>query len=310
MAITVGVGINDPVVFSDFGERRRLLDLVESSGVDFVSTGDHLGFHGGSGFDGLVSSAVLLGSHPSVRMQIGVYLLGLRHPMPTARALATLAELAPGRLTLGVGVAGEDRREVFNAGVDPRTRGRRLDEALDLVQRLLRGDVIDHTGEFFELDQAQILPSPDPRIPILIGGKGDAAVQRTVRFGDGWLGIFCSARRFGATVDVITAAAIEAGRPTPARMGFTSWVGLDPDRAAAREHIAARMYDLYRLPYEKFQWVTASGTPADVADFLAPYVEAGAREFTLIPASASPAAGIELVGETAALLRERFPEPA
>ena len=57
---------------------------------------------------------------------VGVYLLGLRHPMLAARQLSTLAQVAPGRLTLGIGVAGEDRREVSNAGVDPGTRGRRL----------------------------------------------------------------------------------------------------------------------------------------------------------------------------------------
>lgn len=304
MNLQIGIGIGDRSGLGDFGTRRDLLQLVEARGVDFVSTGDHLGFRGGQGFDGLITSAVLLATSPSLRMQIGVYLIGLRHPFPTARALATLAELLPGRLTLGIGAAGEDRREVWNAGVDPSTRGRRLDEALEIVRALLRGEVVTRRGRFFELDHAQILPVPEPSIPFLIGGRGDVAVERTIRHADGWTGIFCSSRRFAATVQRIAERSQELGRPAPRRMGFTSWVGLDRDRLIARRLIAERMHDMYGLPYERFERVTRAGTPAEVAEFLAPYAAAGATEFTLIPATSSPRSGVELVAETAALLRE------
>ncbi|HEX3956966.1 MAG TPA: LLM class flavin-dependent oxidoreductase [Trebonia sp.] len=49
------------------------------------------------------------------------------------------------------------------------------------------------------LDAARILPSPKPPVPIVIGGKGDAAVRRTAELGDGWLAMFCSARRSAET---------------------------------------------------------------------------------------------------------------
>src|SRR5207245_6881097 len=97
---------------------------------------------------------------------IGVYLAGLRHPMVTARQLATISQIAPARLILGVGVGGEDRSEISNAGVDPATRGRRLDETLEVLRQLATGEAVDHRGQFFSLSNARILPPPDPRVPL------------------------------------------------------------------------------------------------------------------------------------------------
>jgi alkanesulfonate monooxygenase SsuD/methylene tetrahydromethanopterin reductase-like flavin-dependent oxidoreductase (luciferase family) len=66
----------------------------------------------------------------------GVYLLPLRHPVLVARQLADIDRLAPGRLIFGVGVGGEDRREVSVCGVDPATRGLRMNECLTVVRQL------------------------------------------------------------------------------------------------------------------------------------------------------------------------------
>ena len=84
-------------------------------------------------------------------LQVGVYLLALRHPMVAARQIATLAEAAPGRLTVGVGVGGDDRGEVEVCDVDPSTRGRRTDVALQIVRALLEGQTVDGDGEFFQV---------------------------------------------------------------------------------------------------------------------------------------------------------------
>jgi alkanesulfonate monooxygenase SsuD/methylene tetrahydromethanopterin reductase-like flavin-dependent oxidoreductase (luciferase family) len=82
---------------------------------------------------------------------------------------------------LGAGVGGEDRSEVSNSGVDPATRGRRLDECLQVLRALASGDAVDHQGEFFELTAARIKPAPDPPVPLVIGGKGDTPLM-------GWIG--------------------------------------------------------------------------------------------------------------------------
>ena len=134
-------------------------------------------------------------------MYVGLYLLPLRHPVTVARQLATIAQLAPGRLTLGVGLGGEDRHEIEICGVDPKTRGRRMDECLHILRRLADGTPVTFDGEFFALDDALILPAPSPSIPLVVGGRSDAAVSRAARLGDGWLGIWVSPRRYGAVRD-------------------------------------------------------------------------------------------------------------
>ena len=303
---TIRVGISDQDGFTtpDPRLRRKLLHRVAETGLDHVTMGDHVSFHGGTGFDGMITASTLLASHDRLPVVMGVYLLGLRHPMLAARQLSTLAQMAPGRLTLGVGVAGEDRREVSNAGVDPGTRGRRLDEALLLVRRLLAGDEISHQGEFFELDRARILPVPRPAIPVVIGGRGDAAVRRAAELGDGWLGMFCSARRFGETRERILETAAGLRRTAPWWFGMNVWCGLDTDARRAREMVTAKMERLYQLPYEKFQYLAPAGTPAQVAEFLRPYVESGADHLTLIPAGSSIEAEIDAVAEVREHLRQ------
>jgi alkanesulfonate monooxygenase SsuD/methylene tetrahydromethanopterin reductase-like flavin-dependent oxidoreductase (luciferase family) len=301
--IKVGISDQDGFTTPDLRIRRRLLHRVAEAGLDHITMGDHISFHGGTGFDGMITASTLLASHDRLPVVIGVYLLGLRHPMLAARQLSTLAQVAPGRLTLGVGVAGEDRREVSNAGVDPGTRGRRLDEALLLVRRLLAGDEISHQGEFFELDHARILPVPRPGIPMVIGGRGDAAVRRAAELGDGWLGMFCSARRFGETRERILETAVDLGRAAPSWFGMNVWCGLDADAGRAREMVAAKLERLYRLPYEKFQYLAPAGTPEQVAGFLRPYVESGAEHLTLVPAGPSVEAEIDAVAQVREHLR-------
>ena len=71
------------------------------------------------------------------------------------------------------------------------TRGRRMDEALTALRPLVAGSEVTMSGDFFTLDRVRILPPP--AVPIVIGGRSDAALRRVARHGDGWLG--CGSRR-------------------------------------------------------------------------------------------------------------------
>ena len=107
-----------------------------------------------------------------------IYLLPLRHPLPVARQLSSMGKVAPGRFTFGVGVGGEDRHEVEICGVDPKTRGRRANEMLAIIRQLLNGETVTHEGEIFQITDAVIRPRPAEPIPILVGGRSDAALRR------------------------------------------------------------------------------------------------------------------------------------
>ena len=194
--------------------RDRLPELtaaVAAAGIDHITVGDHVSFAGGHGVDGLIQATALLAAHPTLALQTGVYLLALRHPATVARQLATISLIAPGRFTFGVGVGGDDPRELELCGIDPRTRGARTTEALELVQRFMTGEEVTFHGRFFDVREAAIRPATDPPIPVLIGGRSDAAFSRAGTLGDGWLALWVSPERFTAGTEQVQASADRGG---------------------------------------------------------------------------------------------------
>ncbi len=216
------------------------------------------------------------------------------------RQIATLAEAAPGRLAVGVGVGGDDRREVEVCDVDPATRGRRTDVALGLVRALLEGRTVDGDGEFFQFQDGRIRPVPDPPVPLVVGGRSDAALGRAGRLGDGWLAAWCSPRRFAEGVARVEAAG--ASREVEWRHGPQLWLGAGASAAEGRSHVAETMERFYRMSFEPFERYTPCGTPADIADFLKPYVEAGASILNLTPCGPDRDTEIDTVAEVKQLL--------
>jgi alkanesulfonate monooxygenase SsuD/methylene tetrahydromethanopterin reductase-like flavin-dependent oxidoreductase (luciferase family) len=263
-------------------ERARLLAAFADAGLDHVHCGDHVSFHDGYGWDGFVNAATFLALHDTLPVHLGLYLLPLRHPMTVARQLASLWEYAGSRLVFGVGIGGDDRREVELCGVDPRTRGRRMDECLTVLRALLGAEPLDFEGEFFRLERAVVRPAPEPAIPILVGGRSEAAVRRAARFGDGWIGIWASPRRFAEVTARIAETAAAGAREVAWRHSIVIWCGLDDDRAAARRAVAEEMHSFYKLPSGAFERWCPAGSPEEVAEFVRPYVEAGAQDVSLI----------------------------
>jgi len=302
---SVRVGLFPPVAQLDAGPEQLQATLARTAAVDVdhLCVGDHVSFFVGAGSDGLISAASMLAAQPERPVYVGLYLLPLRHPVPVARQLATLSQLAPGRLTLGVGIGGEDPHEIEICGADPRTRGRRMDECLRILRGLADGTPFSFEGSFFSFQDALIVPAPCPPIPLIVGGRSDAAVSRAARLGDGWLGIWVSPRRYAAVRDQIARQAAEAGR---AATGFDHalnvWCGFGASREAAREPLAAQMQAFYQMPFEPFERYSPYGTPEQVAEFLHPYVEAGCSTFNVIPCATDEESAIAAVGEVRALL--------
>ena len=282
---------------------RATLGQAAVAGVDHLCVGDHVSFFVGAGSDGLISATSLLAVQAALPVYVALYLLPLRHPITVARQLATIAQLAPDRLTLGVGLGGEDRHEIEVCGVDPKTRGRRMDECLHILRSLAKGEQVTFDGEFFALDEALILPAPSPSIPLIVGGRSDAAVSRAARLGDGWLGIWVSPRRYGAVRDRITRQAAEVGRePSRFEHALNVWCGFETTHETARELLAAKMQDFYQMSFEPFERYSPYGTPEDVAEFLRPYIDAGCSTFNVIPCARDDDHAIAAVGELRTLL--------
>lgn len=301
--VTVGIRVPHEMFVDGAASLRNGLKAVVASGVDRLCIGDHVSFHGGRGFDGLVQ-ATALAALCDLEILTAVYLLPLRHPVPVSRQVNSLAQLAPGRFVFGVGVGGEDPNEVRMCGVDPTTRGRRMDESLGIVRELLDGQIVTRHGGFFEIDDASIRPRLQRPVPVVVGGRSEAALRRAGRLAEGYLAIWVSPDRYARSVNTVQQYALDAGRQGVGwRHGLQVWAGFGSSPSTARPLLAAAMETLYQTPFEKFERTTPYGTPADVAAFLADFVAVGCREFNIIPVAATAQESIESVAEVRRLLR-------
>lgn len=263
-----------------------------------------MSFHGGTGFDGLVHAAALLAFQDRVPVRVGLYLLALRHPVVVARQVADLERLFPGRL--GVGVGGEDRHEFEAAGVDPSTRGSRIDEALGLLRRLLRGGEVTAHGRFFDLEAAVVTPAPGRPVPFLVGGRSAAALRRTAEHGDGWLGLWVSARRYAEALTHIAEQVRERGREDRVdQHGLSLWCSVPGADGRGAVRLAAAMERRYQLPFERFAKWCPVGEPAELAEFLVPYVGSGCRDVSLTFPPDEPGVALARAAEVRAELLTR-----
>jgi probable F420-dependent oxidoreductase len=147
---------------------------------------------------------VLVGHLSAVTSRItfgsGVYILPLRNPFVTALAVATASRLSQGRVALGVG-SGWMREEFETVGADFDTRGKRLDECLDVLAGLFTGEEFSYRGTFFDFPAAGIGGPSVADIPIIFGGVTEVVLRRTARRGDGWFGPVCTLEESRATAD-------------------------------------------------------------------------------------------------------------
>lgn len=286
-----GVGVMLPS-FDPFRAGRPPLlagaELAEELGFDSGWVGDHLSFHPPV-LDALTAlSAVAARTHRMV-LGTGVLLLAMRHPVWTAKQLGTVVELAGPRLLLGVGVGGENPTEYEAAGVPVQERGRRLDEGLDIVGALLRGEPVDHSGPLLPTRSPALEPVPAALPPVVVGGRSEAALRRAARVAAGWLGVWMSPQRVRAVREQLAGFAREYSRP-PVTVLLMVFVHVTDDVEAGRAEAAAFVHGQYRLPFDRLtRWVLV-GDEARVAAGLAELRDAGVEGFVLVPAAADPLA--------------------
>jgi probable F420-dependent oxidoreductase len=136
--------------------------------------------------DPWVSIAAMAAVTKRLRFSTNIYIAPARHPMVVAKAVATAAVLSGNRVALGVG-AGWMKEEFDLLGTDFATRGRRLDEMVEVLRSLWRGGMVEHHGTFYDFNRLEISPVPSAPVPIYGGGHSDAALRRAARL-DGWIG--------------------------------------------------------------------------------------------------------------------------
>lgn len=220
------------------------------------------------------------------RLKFGpsVLVLPYRTPVVAAKEFATIDYLSGGRLLPAVGVGVELPREFEASGVPLSERGRRTDEAIQIIRRLWLEDEVTFHGEFYRLDRITILPKPAQKPPpIWIGGKSDAATRRAGRLGDGWIPSFITPEELRRGVEAVGRYAREARREVPVdHFGALINYAFADSREAALT-LAAPYVPRNRVDDATLAASTAFGPPEVLAHKLDEYVAAGASKFILRP---------------------------
>ncbi len=185
---------------------------AEEAGVDDLWVADHLAIppDDAEGSDGrylepLATLAWLAGATRRIGLGTGVLILPYRPPLLTAKWVATLQELSGERLLLGVG-AGWMRAEFKVLGVDRKERGRLTDEALELLTHCFAADEVQQHGQPF-------LFRPRPaRPPVYVGGAPPHALERAVRYAEGWMPMGGDPGELRPAVVELRQRAADAGR--------------------------------------------------------------------------------------------------
>ncbi len=275
--------------------------LAEDLGFDGAWVGDHLWGHA-PWLDATAALAAAAAVTNHLKLGFSVMLLALRPPAWAAKQIQTIDALSGQRLTVGVGVGGEYPEEFEAAGVAVDQRGKRVDEALSVLPDLLLGRRVDYDGDTLAVHASPLAPAMARPPRILIGGRGDVALRRTVRFGDGWLPMWLSPEQLierGARLRELAAA---SGRPAPS-ITLLILVHVDDDLERSRQEASAHLEGQYKLPLHVVERWAALGPPDHVAEQLHAYLDAGVDELILMTLGSAPLVQYERLADVCATLR-------
>ncbi|WP_329464649.1 LLM class F420-dependent oxidoreductase [Streptomyces sp. NBC_01431] len=209
------------------GDLAEIARAADRGGFAYIACCEHIaiprrlaGPMGTVWYDPVATLAFLAGITERVRLMSHVAVVGLRHPLITAKQYATLDHLSGGRLILGVG-AGHVQEEFEAVGADFAGRGPVLDETVDALRAALGAEEYpEFQGERFSFSGLGQRPRPaQQRVPLWVGGSSPAAVRRAALRGDGWLPQGDPRDRLPAQIARVRALREEAGVAEPIVIG-------------------------------------------------------------------------------------------
>ncbi len=299
--IAVGIGIMEyPFETSD--GFWRWVDLCEQGGLDSIWQTDRIVSRTPI-LECMTTLAAIAGRTRRIKFGVNVVSAALREPVLLAKQCATIDVLSGGRLLPGFGIGSPRGAEWEAMHIDITTRGRKTDEALEIISRLWAGESLDFAGRHFRLSKASIAPLPvQPDLPMWLGGSSEAAMKRTARVGTGWQAGPETPEVVGEVIAGIKARLLETGRTIEedhygGAFAFRFGGPDDPGVAKVMEHYRARTG---RDPRDMF----AMGDAEVILRRLNDYVAVGASKFILRPVGDGDA---DMLAQTRRLIEEVLP---
>jgi probable F420-dependent oxidoreductase len=200
-----------------------------------------------------------------------VYNIGLRHPFTVARSVTTLDVLSGGRVEFGIGASWLEA-EWRAVGLDFASRGRRVDEAIEVCRRLWSEEVIEHHGEFFDFGPIMFEPKPthSPWPTLHIGGDGPAALRRAALLGDGWIPMNTTVEQIPGRAAQMARLRADAGLPGSVEITLgAGGLSLDELRAYADAGVGRALVKPFRSTKDAIEGITrfAEEILPDIAEY-------------------------------------------
>ena len=238
------------------GDAEPVLSMAQAAdeaGLDSVWVGDSLTAK--PRLEPLTALAAVAGRTRRVRLGTAVMLAALRHPVLLAHQVGTLDLVSGGRLVLAVGIGGAfndaQRGEWQAAGVDPSRRASRLEELVEILNRLGAGETLSYKGRHFDLDSVAMEPRPvqEGGVPVLVAchwrAGREAQFRRAARLGRGFMSISDTPEEYAQVAGRVQAYAVQEGKDfSQMESSFYMTVNLNPDPEAAAQE-ADRYLMLY-----------------------------------------------------------------
>jgi len=266
----------------------RAVDAARECGFAAVSANDHFVF-ATPWLDGPTALAAVVDRSGHMALATTVSLVGLRGPVPVAKAIAALDLLSEGRVIAGVG-PGSSERDFDAVGMPFEERWKRFDEATAILRGLLRGEPPPGELRYYAVPDAGLVPAPRRKsgVPVWIGSWGsEAGLRRVARLGDGWLASAYNTtpERFLAAKDSLSEALRAHGRD-PHRFPnalVTMWTWITEDAADADRMLREVLAPLLKRDPETLRDQVCIGSPERCAELLARYARAGCQRVYLWP---------------------------
>lgn len=247
-----GLSYNTAVVGTDPENLKAIARHADDLGFESFYVPEHVTLYPGARVgaaeippdlpivDPLECLAFVAASTTTILLGTGVLLLPFHHPVVLAKRLATIDVFSGGRMRLfTIGISSLPG-EAAAVGIDYATRGRRADEAIDVLRALWAGDAsgTSFTGEFYSFEHVTSYPKPLRMLPIHVGGSSPAAARRAGRRGDGFFagGLLTPSERL-AQIDLMRATAVAEGRD-PEILEYTRWGSIELEPSGAEAYAA------------------------------------------------------------------------
>jgi len=264
-----------------------------ASRYPYSEGGDWAGGQFGEAMDILSMLAFLAAATSKVRLLTSVMVVPYRHPVVTAKMIATIDVLSNGRVTIGCGAGWMEEEFIAVGAPSFAERGKSTDEYLEIFREIWTKETPSYDGTYASFGNIAALPQPKQSpLPIWIGGESRPALRRTAKYGDGWYPIGYNPKfpldtlgRFKKRLSALHEEAEKVGRdPASISLAYNStWytgpsgaVDIEGERrlftggtAAVKEDLAA----LAEIGVETFMFRFAGKTMSETEDAMSAFAE-------------------------------------